>query len=650
MRFLKDLKLRWKLLAMVLPLVVVPVLLVGVVVGAIATRQAYRGITQTSAADLEHMAQFSVDLLHAHHQQFQVYKQDKKAMVESDLATLVNFAYNLIGAEHEHYRAGSVGLPAAQREARRALRAVNVGETGYLYAMTTGGTLTIHPAREGDTIYDEQDEDGRYFIREMCERAPAAAPGEVLTIVYPWRNEVLGDVHPRRKVVAYRYFPEWDWILAAGSYLDETYEDAAFERRAFQDLKNRIVEKRVGETGYIYAMTRDGVLTIHPSREGQRIYDERDDEGRAFIREMCEQGSGWVRYPWRNPGDPVARTKIVRYEHFEPWDWIVAVGSYEDEFYREANVIRGRIRWTVGLLSLVVGLVAVVFVFWAAKVYTDPIQRVIQAVRRVKRGKLDEKIPVDSADELGELATTFNRLTEILKRNREMEDTLAQQGKMASLGVLASGVAHEINNPLGVILGYSGYIEKKLDPEDPNLKYIQEIRRESNRCKKIVQDLLGYARVPRPALLDTDLNELLGQIADFAANHTDMQGVTVVKELDPSLPHVPLDPDQVRQVAINLILNAGAAMPSGGRLVLRTAQTEPGFVEVVFQDTGSGIPPEHLEKVFEPFFTTKGRGTGLGLAISKQIVEQHHGTIRVESAVGQGTTVTLSFPVSPEAF
>jgi two-component system NtrC family sensor kinase len=650
MRFLKDLKLRWKLLAMVLPLVVVPVLLVGGVVGAIATRQAYRGITETSAADLEHMAQFSVDLLQAHHQQFQVYKQDKKAMVERDLATLVNFAYNLIRAEHEHYRAGAVGLAAAQREARRALRAVNVGETGYLYAMTSGGVLTIHPAREGDTIYDAQDEDGRYFIREMCEKAPAAAPGQVLTIVYPWRNEVLGDVHPRRKVVAYRYFPEWDWILAAGSYLDETYEDAAFERRAFQDLKNRIVEKKVGETGYIYAMTREGVLTIHPSREGQNVYDERDDEGRAFIREMCEKGSGWVRYPWRNPGDLVARTKIVRYEHFEPWNWIVAVGSYEDEFYREANVIRGRIGWTVGLLSLAVGLVAVVFVFWASKVYTDPIQRMIQGVRRVKRGKLDEKIPVDSADELGELATTFNRLTDVLKRNREMEDTLAQQGKMASLGVLASGVAHEINNPLGVILGYSGYIEKKLDPEDPNLKYIQEIRRESNRCKKIVQDLLGYARVPRPARVDTDLNALLGQIADFASNHTDMQGVTVVKEFDPSLPHVPLDPDQVRQVAINIILNAGAAMPGGGRLVVRTALGEPDFVEVVFQDTGSGIPPEHLEKIFEPFFTTKGRGTGLGLAISKQIVEQHHGTIRVASVVGQGTTVTVSFPIAPEAF
>ncbi|MFU8856449.1 MAG: cache domain-containing protein [Deferrisomatales bacterium] len=647
---LRNLRLRGKLLVMVLPLVVVPVLLVGAVVGAIATRQAHRGITQTSADDLEHMAQFSVDLLHAHHRQFQVYEQDKKAMVERDLATLVNFAVSLFDAENEHHRAGVVPLAAAQREARRALRAVNIGETGYLYAMTTSGTLVIHPAREGDNIYDAVDEDGRPFIREMCEKAPTAPPGEVLTIVYPWRNEVLGDVHPRRKVVTYRHFEPWDWIVAAGSYLDETYEDAAFERRAFEDLKDRISQKKVGQTGYIYTMTRDGVLTIHPSQEGQRIYEELDDDGHAFIREMTERGSGWVRYPWRNPGEPAARMKIVRYEHFEPWDWIVAVGSYEDEFYREADAIRGRIRWSVGVLSLLVGLGSAVLLFWASKVYTDPVQRVLEGVRRVKRGRLDEKIPVTSADELGELAASFNRLIDVLKRNREMEDSLAQQGKMASLGVLASGVAHEINNPLGVILGYAAYLERKLDPEDPSFRYIQEMRRESNRCKKIVQDLLSYARVPRPVPVETDLNALLDQIADFAENHTDMQGVVLVKELEPALPHLALDPDQVRQVAINLILNAGAAMPEGGRLAIRTAMGEPGLVDVVFEDSGQGIPPEHLERIFEPFFTTKARGTGLGLAISKQIVEQHHGTMRVESAVGKGTTVTLSFPVAAEVF
>ena len=221
---------------------------------------------------------------------------------------------------------------------------------------------------------------------------------------------------------------------------------------------------------------------------------------------------------------------------------------------------------------------------------------------------------------------------------------------MASLGVLSSGVAHEINNPLGVILGYAAYIEGKLSPEDPTYKYIHEIKRESKRCKKIVQDLLSYARTPQPDLEKTDLNELLGQIVDFAANHTDMHHVTVQKEFDKSLPEVMVDGDQLRQVAINLILNAGAAMQKGGKLVVSSSMGEDGYVRLRFRDNGAGIDPEHMEKIFEPFFTTKVKGTGLGLAITRQIVEQHYGKILIESEVGQGTCVEVRLPAYRDEF
>lgn len=643
--FMNNLKMRWKMLVLVLPLVTLPIIVVGGVISYISTKQAYLGITQTSKDDLAHMAGFTIDLLNSHYQQFQVYKQDKQRTTNLELATLTTLAYNLVEAQHRQYKSGKIDLRTAKEEARKALKRVNVGATGYIYAMSTKGKLEVHIAREGENVYREKDENGRPFIQVMCETALKSKPGETLYIVYPWRNEILGDKHPRNKVVAYRYFREWDWIIASGGYLEETYEDLAFERRSFEELKDKIKSKKVGETGYIFCMDEKGNFTIHPDGEGKNFLGAVDFNGHKFIKEMAEKKRGWIRYPWLNEGEKTPRMKIVRYDYFKPWGWIVAVGSYEDEFYGEANKIRGRIAASVTLFTIVTILVATGLVFLASKVLTDPIKHMIEVIRQVKKGRLDEKMEVDTGDELGELAAAFNRMTAMIRQNKEMEASLAQQGKMASLGVLSSGVAHEINNPLGVILGYASYIEGKTNEEDPNYKYIHEIKRESKRCKKIVQDLLSYARTPKPALEWTDVNDLLGQIVDFAANHTDMHQVTVVKEFSPDLPRIMVDGDQIRQVAINLILNAGAAMLGEGTLTVKSFLDAEGYVTLVFSDNGAGIPSEDLEKIFEPFFTTKTKGTGLGLAITRQIIEMHHGKISILSEVGKGTDVIVKLPV-----
>ena len=648
--FINNLKLRWKMVVLVLPLVVIPIFLVGGIIGYISTKQAHLGITQTSKDDLEHMAGFTVDLLNSHYQQFQVYKQDKEKSFHQELATVSELAYNVVKSQQNLQKNGRMDLPAATREAHNALARVNVGKTGYIYAMTSKGELKVHVAQEGVNVFDSRDETGRYFIREMCEKAVRSKPGEVLYIVYPWKNDALGDQSLRKKVVAYRYFKEWDWIIAAGGYLEETYEDVAFERRSFEALKAKIKTKQVGKTGYIYAMDTSGNFMIHPTGEGKNFLNATDLSGQHFIREMCERKSGWIRYPWKNKENEAPRMKIVRYEYFEPWNWIVAVGSYEEEFYKESNAIKGRIMESMVVLTILVSVMAVCMVLFASRVMTEPISRMMEVIRRVKQGRLDETMAVETNDELGELATAFNRMTKIIKHNKELEANLAQQGKMASLGVLSSGVAHEINNPLGVILGYAAYIEKKLAPEDPNYKFIHEIKRESKRCKKIVQDLLSYARTPQPVLEPTDLNELLEQIVDFAANHTDMHHVTVQKEFNEQLPEVMVDGDQLRQVAINLILNAGAAMQKGGKLVVSTEIGEDDCVSLKFTDNGAGIPQEHMEKIFEPFFTTKVKGTGLGLAITRQIVEQHHGKIGIVSEIGCGTTVEVRLPVNRDEY
>jgi two-component system, NtrC family, sensor kinase len=646
--FLNKFKLRGKLLALVLPLVIIPIFVVAGVIGLIANQQAYLGITKTSKDDLQHLSAFCIDLLNSHYQQFQVYKQDKAQNLNNELATLTALSYNLVAAEHHLYEQGKIDLKTAQNEARLALRKINVGESGYIYAMTSRGNLQAHIAREGENVFDEQDENGRYFIREMCAAALASKPGETLFITYPWRNAVLGDKKPRAKVVAYKYFRQWDWIIASGSYPSEAIGDAAFERQAFAKLKESIRAKKVGTTGYIFCMDSKGTFTIHPDSEGKNRINEKDLDGNSFIREMCTNKSGWIRYPWKNSGDKAARMKIVRYEYFEPWDWIVAVGSYEDEFYQEANKIKTYILFIMTLLILVVGAAATALVVQVSRIITSPITHMMTVIKSIKRGNLDERITVSGEDELAEMGSAFNRMTDIIQRNKTLESNLAQQCKMASLGVLSSGVAHEINNPLGVILGYAGYLESKMGEDDPNYQYIHEIKRESKRCKKIVQDLLSYARTPRPTLEATDLNGLLQQIVDFAANHTDMRGVTICTAFANDLPLVELDGDQMRQVAINLILNAGGAMPDGGNLTVGTGAVDSTHVNIIFSDSGGGIPAESLEKIFEPFYTTKASGTGLGLAITRQIIEQHHGEIHIDSTVGSGTRVTVTLPTERE--
>ena len=223
-KFLQRLKLRGKLLTLVLPLVIVPIFVVAGVIGYIANQQAYRGITATSKDDLQHMSAFCIDLFNSHHQQFQVYKQDKIRNYNNELATLTALSYNLVEAEQNQHARGRIDLATAKLEARRALKKINVGESGYIYAMTSRGDLQAHIAREGENVFNERDENGRYFIREMCSKARSSKPGETLFISYPWRNAVRGDAQPRKKVVAYRYFREWDWIIATGGYLDETAE------------------------------------------------------------------------------------------------------------------------------------------------------------------------------------------------------------------------------------------------------------------------------------------------------------------------------------------------------------------------------------------------------------------------------------------
>lgn len=239
---------------------------------------------------------------------------------------------------------------------------------------------------------------------------------------------------------------------------------------------------------------------------------------------------------------------------------------------------------------------------------------------------------------------------------KKIEDQLYHTEKLASLGQLAAGVAHEINNPLAIILGFADMLLERLDKNSKEYEMIQTIERQGNNCKKIVENLMTFARAPERDQYDTDINRCVETVLEVVKNTLLTKKVKLEADLAEGLPKVRGDAAQLQQVFLNLINNAVMAMPQGGRLTVSTRLDGPNKkVQIKFADTGEGIKKEHLPKIFDPFFTTRkvGEGTGLGLSVSYAIVTKFGGNISCESrtpeeAGGQesGTTFTISLPVA----
>ncbi len=276
--------------------------------------------------------------------------------------------------------------------------------------------------------------------------------------------------------------------------------------------------------------------------------------------------------------------------------------------------------------------------------------------------KTGEEIPVSISAaiiyENGQERASFGIFTDLREKMkienqlRETQLQLLQSEKMASLGKLAAGVAHEINNPLGGIMIFSKMLLEDLPPDDPRKEDLERICQEATRCKEIVKGLLEFARQTSFKMEPTDLNRALQQGISLLENQALFHNIRIVKELEPGLPLIMANAGQLNQVFMNIILNAAEAMQGQGTLTIRTKLgREKKTVLIEFTDTGCGIKEEHLSRIFEPFFTTKevGKGTGLGLATSYGIVEKHKGRIWVKSKEGEGSTFTIELPIHWES-
>lgn len=368
------------------------------------------------------------------------------------------------------------------------------------------------------------------------------------------------------------------------------------------------------------------------TRVSQAVYDPVLENGQNYF------GRVFVVSDWY-----IGRYQPLR-DHQGNIVGMLYVGAREAAFRNLLDNFTSRVTLIALVCIAVAGILAMPISRWIAQ----PVKELVAANRRLAGGDMNVRVEPYGQGELALLGRSFNSMAETLS---DTQQELLRKDKLASMGQLAAGVAHELNNPLGTILLYSDAMYTDAAEDDPRREDLQMIISEAQRCKIIVADLLDFARQHEVMAEDTDLNALLEEVARKVSAQERFAQVEVVFRLDPALPTIQADSAQLQQVFINLMNNSADAIAGAGTITISTRPVAHNSVEVQVADSGSGMSPESLAKLFTPFFTTKpaGKGTGLGLAIVYGIVKMHRGQIRVESKLGHGTTMIITLPVcSPE--
>ena len=297
-------------------------------------------------------------------------------------------------------------------------------------------------------------------------------------------------------------------------------------------------------------------------------------------------------------------------------------------------------------VSLLVG-------YWLSGRIVSPLRRLTSEARRLAAGDLSARTRLPPGDEFGDLGAAFDRMAQSLQDNalrvqRDAERQMADSERLAMVGQLAAGIAHEINNPLGGVLVYSHLLLEDTPEGDPRRSNLQKIAHETARCRDIVRSLLDFARQGELQAEDADLHALIAHSLDLARTQKSFRDIRVVRRFAPSLPRIRLDRGKVQQVLLNVLFNAAEAMEGRpGTIAVTTREARGGAaVQILIRDAGAGMSADVLKRVFEPFFTTKdvGRGVGLGLSVSYGIVEKHAGRLRIRSRPGRGTVVSILLP------
>ena len=513
----------------------------------------------------------------------------------------------------------------------------------------------------------------------------AAMAAFTLAVVQHQRTELLNETaaHVTRLSEVIKQSTRFAMLQYQPAYVDRIIQDVAklegIARVRILNKEGRIIHStQVAELGSTVDRKAEGCLLCHQGDKPS---------------EHLPRSERWRIFKAPDGGRLLASMDVVRNE---PSCYTAACHAHArdqqvlgvlDIAYSLDEIDRTERRNTLNMVGFGAGfivLAALALGLLVHRLVYVPLRDLEAGAKRLATGVLEDSIPVRSADEFGQVATAFNAMTVALRDSRreltewahKLEEKVeertrklraaeagaAEREKLASVGLLAAGIAHELNNPLTGILTFSHMIRKKLPDGSQDAEDLDLVIRETKRCATIIRRLLDFARQRPPEKKFADLNALIAETVRLIERPANLHDIQFVLELDPALPQVWIDADLVKQVLMNILVNAQHAIAEKGSITVRSRRLtepkspEPGaapapMVEVSIADTGAGIPEENLKRIFDPFFTSKGvgKGTGLGLSVSHGIVKAHGGSIEVESRLGEGSTFRVFLPLDAPA-
>lgn len=410
---------------------------------------------------------------------------------------------------------------------------------------------------------------------------------------------------------------------------------------------------RSGKTGYAWVIDHKGIFLSHyedtfigedsftiRSKRNPRISYTQVNEAMRDHLLKGEEGTGWYISGWHR-GVIQEMKKLFAYSpiFLSKEDdagnlWSVAVVAPGAEVY-------GIIQSLVVRQWLIVGVVqGLIFMCFAVAIYFS------LRWSRILQAEVDGRTS-DLRRSEAEVRRERDKVKESMQKLVEVQEKLIRSERLAAIGEAAAYLSHEIKNPLMVMGGFAGQVEKSLAEDDANRQKLRIIQDEARRLELMLTEVRDFTRPSKPQKEVQDINPVIGSTLTLLENDLKNRDIHCEKSLDSDLPPVFFDPRQIKQVLINLVKNALEAMPGGGKLTI-SSWREERYIKVSVLDSGAGMPPGVAEKIFDPFFTTKKGGTGLGLAVSRKIMEDHGGEIAIQSKEGEGTRVTIALPIKPD--